>query len=348
MPTSTAAVARLHATRDIRVAREVVPVPGPGESLVHVEAVGLCGSDLHWYDDGAIGDAVLAAPLVLGHEFAGVAEGGPLDGRRVAVDPALPCGRCPSCRGGHRNLCPDVIFAGHGVCDGGLRDALAWPITALHPLPPTLDASAGALLEPLGVALHAFDLGHVHLGDDVAVIGCGPIGLLLIQVLRSAGARSVLAVEPLAHRRSAGERAGADAVLTPEELEASSTLSVDVAFEVAGPDAAVDAAINVARPGARVVLAGIPTEDRTSFRASAARRKGLTLVMVRRVNDAYPRAIRLVEAGHVELDWLVTERFPLARVAEAFTAAAARRGLKVIVEPQRGQGPQPVTGRSAG
>jgi L-iditol 2-dehydrogenase len=333
---STAAVARLHATGDIRVSQEAVPVPRPGESLVHVEAIGLCGSDLHWYDDGGIGDAVLTAPLVLGHEFAGVVEGGPLDGHRVAVDPALPCGRCIHCRGGHGNLCPDVIFAGHGTCDGGLRDVLAWPTTALHPLSSTFDGAAGALLEPLGVALHAFDLGHVHLADDAAVIGCGPIGLLLIQVLRTAGARSVVAVDPLTHRRGAAERAGADTVLTPDELDSSAELAVDVAFEVAGTDPAVDAAILVARPGARVVLLGIPTEDRTTFRASRARRKGLTLVMVRRMNDAYPRAIRLVEEGSVELDWLVTDRFPLAQVADAFAVAAARTGLKVIVEPQGG------------
>jgi L-iditol 2-dehydrogenase len=326
-------VARLHAVGDLRVSQEAMPVPGPDQSLVRVEAVGLCGSDLHWYDDGGIGDAVLAAPLVLGHEFAGVVEGGPLDGRRVAVDPALPCGRCIPCRGGHRNLCPDVIFAGHGACDGGLRDVLAWPTTALHPLPPALDGAGGALLEPLGVALHAFDLGHVHLADEVAVIGCGPIGLLLIQVLRLAGARPVLAVDPLTHRRAAAERAGAENVLAPEELDRGATLSVDVAFEVAGPDAAVDAAIRVVRPGGRVVLAGIPTEDRTTFSASAARRKGLTLVMVRRMGDAYPRAIRLVEDGQVELDWLVTDRYPLARVSDAFAVAAARSGLKVIVEP---------------
>jgi L-iditol 2-dehydrogenase len=333
MPPSSAAVARLHATRDIRVSQEAVPVPQADESLVHIEAVGLCGSDLHWYDDGAIGDAELAAPLVLGHEFAGVVEGGPLDGRRVAVDPAIACGRCPSCRGGHRNLCSELTFAGHGACDGGLRELLVWPTTALHPLPPAFDASAGALLEPLGVALHAFDLGHVHLGDDVAVIGCGPIGLLLIQVLRIAGARRVLAADPLPHRRAAAERAGANVVLAPEELEAAPKPAVDVAFEVAGPDAAVDAAIHVARPGARVVLTGIPSDDRTTFRASAARRKGLTLVMVRRMNHAYPRAIGLVEDGRVELDWLVTDRFPLARVADAFAVAAALTGLKVIVEP---------------
>jgi L-iditol 2-dehydrogenase len=126
-------------------------------------------------------------------------------------------------------------------------------------------------------------LGHVHLGDDVAVIGCGPIGLLLVQVARAAGARVVLAVDPLAHRRAAAERAGAARALSPEEVPGG--VDADVTFEVAGTDAAVELAIRAGRPGARVVLAGIPGDDRTSFPAGAARRKGLTLVLVRRMGD---------------------------------------------------------------
>jgi len=328
---SSAAAARLHGTGDIRVAEEPVSAPGPGESLVRVEAVGVCGSDLHWYEQGGIADARLASPLVIGHEFAGVVEGGALDGRRVAVDPALHCGRCERCLEGHQNLCPDVVFAGHGSCDGGLRQYLSWPTEALHPLPDSMDGVAGAMLEPLGVAIHAFDLGHVHLGADVAVVGCGPIGLLLVQVARAAGARVVLAVDPLPHRRAAAERAGAELTVAPEDERPP--VAVDVAFEVAGTDAAVEVAMGAARPGARVVLVGIPADDRTSFSAASARRKGLTIVMVRRMNAVYPRAIELVERGLVDLDGLVTHRYPLTRVDEAFRAAAARAGLKVVVEP---------------
>jgi L-iditol 2-dehydrogenase len=316
---------------DVRVAEEDVPSPGPEESLVRVEAVGLCGSDLHWYEEGGIGDARLASPLVVGHEFAGVVEGGPLDGRRVAVDPALHCGHCERCLEGHQNLCPNVVFAGHGSQDGGLREYLTWPTAALHPLPDSMDGTAGAMLEPLGVAIHSFDLGHVHLGSDVAVVGCGPIGLLLVQVARAAGARVVLAVDPLPHRRAAAERAGAERVVGPEDLPPD--VEADVAFEVAGTDSAVDAAMEAVRPGARVVLVGIPSDDRTSFGASLARRKGLTIVMVRRMNAVYPRAIRLVERGLVDVDGLVTHRYPLTQIDEAFRVAVARTGLKVMVEP---------------
>ena len=120
-------VARLHGVGDIRVSDEAVPEPGPGECLVRVTAVGICGSDLHWWDQGGIGDAQVAQPLVLGHEGAGVIESGPRRGQRVAIDPAIPCGVCRPCRDGYRNLCVRVRFAGHGGTDGAMREFMTWP-----------------------------------------------------------------------------------------------------------------------------------------------------------------------------------------------------------------------------
>jgi L-iditol 2-dehydrogenase len=324
-------VLRLHGAGDLRLHDEPVPVAGDGASLVRVTAVGLCGSDLHWFGEGSIGDARLDRPLVLGHEFAGVAESGPLAGRRVAVDPAIPCLTCRRCRDGDPNLCPTIRFAGHGVQDGGLREYVAWPTGLLHPLPEEIDDVGGALLEPLGVALHAHDLGHARAGASVAVVGCGPIGLLLVQVARAAGASRIVAVEPLAHRRAAAAALGADEAVDP--ADAGELSEVDVVFEAAGPDGAVHAALALARPGARVVLAGIPGDDRTSFPASLARRKGLTLVLVRRMRDAYPRAIRLVQRGAVDLGAIVTEDAPLTDAPGAFATAAARTGLKAVIHP---------------
>jgi L-iditol 2-dehydrogenase len=207
--------ARFHAARDVRLAEEPLPVVQPGQSLVEITAVGLCGSDLHWYDEGGIGDARITYPIVGGHEMAGIVRGGALDGVRVAVDPAVPCHHCDLCRLGHPNLCREMTFAGHATCDGGFQRYLAWPTARLHPLPEALDDAGGAMLEPLGVAIHATDLGHIRLGASVAVIGCGPIGLLLTQVVRAAGAARVLAADPLPHRRLAAEQRGADAVLDP-------------------------------------------------------------------------------------------------------------------------------------
>lgn len=355
-------VARLHGIRDIRVTDEPVPaIPddgaaedpatsapgtradrpaGSGRSLVEITAVGLCGSDLHWYSEGGIGDAVLTRPLVGGHEFAGVVRSGPLDGRRVAVDPAIPCGVCDMCLAGDRNLCRHIRFAGHSDTDGGLQQFLVWPTALLHPLDDRLSDSDGAMLEPLGVAIHAFDLGHVALGSTVAVVGCGPIGLCLLQVARAGGAATVIAVEPLVHRRAAAERLGADLVLAPtapdlaaEIAAATGGRGVDVVFEAAGNDAAIAAAVAAARPGARVVLAGIPGDDRSSFPAGTARRKGLTLVMVRRMKEVYPRAMALVATGLVDVAGVVTHHFPLTRVDDAFRVAVAREGLKVVVDP---------------
>ena len=205
--------ARLHAVGDLRVADEPEPEGGPGMSLVRVTAVGICGSDLHWWDEGAIGDAKLSHPLVLGHEGAGVIAGGPRRGERVAIDPAIPCETCRACRDGYRNLCHRITFAGHGETDGMLREVMAWPSALLHPLPDQVSDADGAMLEPLGVAIHSADLGHLPFAGTASVIGCGPVGLLLIGVLKAAGARSVLAVEPLAHRRAAAARMGADQVL---------------------------------------------------------------------------------------------------------------------------------------
>jgi L-iditol 2-dehydrogenase len=330
--------ARLYGVADVRLVREPVPVAAPGQSVVRITAIGLCGSDLHWYTEAAIGDAHLESPLVLGHEFAGVIEGGPRHGERVAVDPAIPCGTCEICREGHFNLCPLVRFAGHGGLDGGLREFVAWPDEHLHRLPDTLSDADGAMLEPLGVALHSVDLAHIGVGACVAVIGAGPIGLLIAQLARVAGAARVIVVEPLAHRLRAAIVAGADAAVTPDEATAAfwheqTGLGADVTFEVAGNDHAVDTALTAARPGSRVMLVGIPDSDSTAFTASLARRKGLTLALVRRMNEVYPRAIQLVEQKRIDVATVVTHRYPLSRIAEAFTTAQARLGGKVIIEP---------------
>jgi L-iditol 2-dehydrogenase len=330
-------VARLHGPRDVRLHDEPRPDPGPGEVLVRIEAVGICGSDLHWFEEGSIGGMPLTHPLSPGHEMAGVT----VDGRRVAVDPAVPCEQCGQCLAGHPNLCPTVRFAGYGEDDGALREWMAWPERCLFPLPDALSAVDGAMLEPLGVALHAVDLAHLRPGMSVGVFGCGPIGLLALQAARLAGATRLVATDlpSRPHRLEAARVLGADAVATDEGREARAILEltggrgVDAAVEAAGENAALDAAVDAVRPGARVVVAGIPAEDRISFAASPARRKGLSLVLSRRMKHTYPRAIRLASEGRVDLRSVVTHRFGLDRSGEAFETAATRDGLKVVVEP---------------
>jgi len=329
--------ARLYGAGDLRVADEPEPAAQPGQELVRVTAVGICGSDLHWWDEAGIGDAVITRPLVLGHEAAGVIEAGPRSGTRVAIDPAITCGRCRPCLDGYRNLCLNIRFAGHGDQDGAMRELLAWPSDLLHPLPDSVTDTDGALLEPLGVAIHALDLGHVRLGARVAVVGCGPIGLLLIAVLRTAGASHIAAFEPLPHRREAALRYGADVCLRPDILPGDLRELVGegagTVFEMAGTADAVTLSMAAARPGGRVVLGGIPSDDRITFEASTARRKGLTIAMVRRMNNTYGRAIALAAAGSFSLAPLVTGRFGLASAGPAVGIAAKREGLKVVIEP---------------
>jgi len=320
--------ARLYGAGDVRVQTEQRPAPGEGEWLVEVTSVGLCGSDLHWFAEGGIGDAKVSRPLVLGHEMAGVVRGGPADGTRVAIDPAVPCEACPECARGDVNLCPNVVFAGHGGCDGGLRQLMAWPSHRLIPLPDSLSDDEGALLEPLGVAVHALDFGHLRVASTVGVVGCGPIGLFLIQLARLAGATRVLAADPLPHRLEAAVKFGAEPAGDDDQGAA------DVVFEVSGSDGAIDTSLRLARPGARVVLVGIPDGDRTSFSASVARRKGLTLVMSRRMGEVYPRAIALATSGRLDLSSLVTGAYALGDIDAALSAAVARTGLKVVIHPQ--------------
>lgn len=322
--------ARLHGVGDVRVAEEAEPQAREGHTLVRVRSVGLCGSDLHWFTDGGIGDATIGDPIVPGHEMGGIALDGPYAGRVVAIDPALPCEHCERCREGNTNLCPDVRFSGHGSVDGGLREVMDWPTERLFPLPEGFTPDDAALLEPLGVAVHSFDLAHMPLGARVAVVGTGPIGLLLVQLSVRSGAVAVTAVEPLDHRRAAAGRMGATTLLTPTDPMPADH---DVVFEVSGKPDAVRAAMELARPGGRVVLAGIPDDDVTTFPAATARRKGLTIAVVRRMRDVYPRAIELVELGIVDFAGLVTDRFGIDRAAEGFAHAAGRTGIKTVIDP---------------
>jgi L-iditol 2-dehydrogenase len=329
-------VVRLHGPGDLRCQDEPVPAMGEGERLVRIKAVGVCGSDLHWFSEGRIGDAKLNHPLVLGHEFAGETE----DGKRVAVDPAIPCGRCELCQHGHPNLCPSATFAGHAEQDGALREYLAWNEKRLFQIPDSLTFSEGAMLEPLGVALHAVDLGKLRAGMTVGVFGCGPIGLLIVQLARRMGATTIVATDLLPHRLEAAKSFGADyAFLAADRQEQGDEIKAalkgrgaDVAFEVAGTNAAVDVAFTAVVHGGKVILVGIPEDDKTSFLASGARRKGLTIKLVRRMKHTYPRAMDLVSKGLVDVRSLVTHRFPIEKAGEAFRSAARREGLKVIIE----------------
>lgn len=329
---------RLHDKGELRLHDEDEPVSADGEVMLRVTAVGLCGSDVHWYEEAGIGDARLDRPLVLGHEFAGIIDSGHRQGQRVAVDPAVACRECRHCLEGNPNFCENMRFAGHGAVDGALREKLCWPEFLVHRLPDDLTDIDGAMLEPLGVVLHALNLGHVLPGMSVGIFGCGPIGLMLVQLSRASGATRIIATDRLPHRLDAAREFGATHIIRADQGQENEEIAaaagrdgVDIAFEAAGDNNAVESAIGAARPGGKVLLIGIPADDRTQFSASVARRKGLTLKLVRRMKHTYPRAIRLIQSGVVEASALVTHRFPLAQYRTAFETARNREGIKVVM-----------------
>jgi L-iditol 2-dehydrogenase len=340
LPTSIRAL-RLVRVGEVQVFDEPMPEPGPGEALVKVTAVGLCGSDAHWFSEGSIGDAALTKPLVLGHEIAGVIAVGPRAGERVALDPAIPCLDCEMCHAGKPHLCERLRFAGHGRTDGALRTHMAWPERCITPLPANIPDVEAPLLEPLGICLHAIDLVGLKPDQSAGVYGCGPIGLLLISTLRAMGVPRIYATDILPHRIARAKELGATLALRyeggPEReaiLDATGGRGVDVAFDVSGSDEAIDTAVRTVRSSGTAVLIGIPSSSLSSVDASAARRKELSVRWCRRMMPGdLERAARIVSSGQVSPDGLVTERFPLARGAEAFEALVSRRGIKVVVQP---------------
>jgi L-iditol 2-dehydrogenase len=352
---STMLAARLHAPSDLRVER--VPHPGPpppGQALLRVMATGICGSDLHSYLDARIGDTPIKSPLVLGHEFSAIVEAageGAVDylhepllpGTRVAVDPAQPCGRCEACEQGHPNLCWRLHFCGNYPDGGSLCEWMHMPGRSCVPIPDDMDHVRGALLEPLGVAIHAIDLAKLRVEDSVAILGAGPIGLLILQLARLSGAAPIFVADKFVWRLKLAQSWGAVPVPVEEGdpiaaiTKATAGRGVDVAIEAAWSDHSVAQAASAAKLGGRLVLVGIPGDDRLAMPHSVARRKGLTVRLCRRMKHVYPRAIRLTSSGRVDLDSLVTHRYPLSQAVEAFrmNVAYEDRVVKVVVGESR-------------
>lgn len=347
---------RLHGPSDLRM--ESIPTPAEltrDDVLIRVTSVGVCGSDMHMYRHAIIGDTRLEGPLVLGHEFGGVieqmgsknardGEGRTLStGMRVAVDPAFPCGLCEFCERGDPNLCIDLPFCGLWPTDGCLAEFIRVPARNCFPVPDSISEDEIAVLEPLGVGIHTVDLCHAKVGQSAALFGAGPVGLCILQVLRAAGVGPIYVSEPLAWRRELALELGADAAFDPQDgsvvrqiMEATGRRGVDISIEAAhGGDAAYDAA-EVCAMGAKLVIVGIDPHDGISLRHSNARRKGLSIIMVRRMKMTYPRAIRMTERGLVRLAPMISHTFRLSKTPQAFEIAADYQDnvVKAIIRPQ--------------
>jgi L-iditol 2-dehydrogenase len=351
---ATMTAVRLHGPSDLRV--EEIPhpgPPGPGQALVRVTAVGICGSDLHSYKDARIGDVVLQSPLILGHEFAGVVEAVGLEpdnldgnfqplapGLRVAVDPAQPCWHCEMCEQGQPNLCLHLHFCGSYPDHGSLCQWLHMPAHSCFPMPDALDDASAALLEPLGIAIHAIDLAKIRVADSVAILGAGLVGLFILQLARLSGAQPIFISDKLPWRLELAQKYGAIPINFEDTDPAKAVLTathgrgVDVAIEAAWADHSVQQAAEMARLGGRLVIVGISEDDRIEMKHSTARRKGLTIRLARRMKHTYPRAIRLARSGAVDLHGLISHRFSLGKTPEAFAMNASYqdRVVKVIID----------------
>ncbi|MEO8611162.1 MAG: alcohol dehydrogenase catalytic domain-containing protein [Chloroflexota bacterium] len=325
----------LYGAKDIRIEEISDSEPGPGQVLLNVTAVGVCGSDLHTYLFGNVGGIAAEGPLTLGHEAASVVlevGEGVEDlkvGQRVAIDPAIHCGHCERCIAGDIHLCERIMFMGLWPHQGAMRERMVYPASACVPMPDDISDVGAALLEPLGVALHASRLADVQIGEDVLVVGCGGIGLLLIRLARLAGARRIFATDKHPWRLEQAAAYGADDIINANEedvvahvMHATNKRGVDVAIEAAWVEGTADQCMNAARFGGRVILVGIPAEDFITIKASVARRKELAILPSRRMKNTYPAAIALAQSGQVDVDSLATHRFTLDQAKNAFDTAS--------------------------
>lgn len=325
-------VAELTAPRVFRLESREIPDPQMGEIQVRVDAVGICGSDLHSYAEGAIGDTSCQYPMVLGHEPAGtVVKTGPgvtgwSPGDRAALEPALYCYHCEYCRAGRYNICANLRFLSSPGDPGFFRERINLPITNLLALPESVSLEAGALVEPLAVALHSMQFVETDRDGTVAVFGAGPIGLLTIACLKTVGAGRIWAIEPVAHRRELAKLMGADVILDPavavREIAAdTSGRGVDCAIDCAAREETTNQAIRAARHGGRVILTGIHSHPTIPIEMSPMRRKELVFFNVRRSNRESALALGLLAREPARFAPLLTHTRPLDRIAEAFSIA---------------------------
>lgn len=311
---------------------------GPHDVLLRVDALGVCGSDIHYYTEGKIGTQVVAFPQILGHEFAAtVVEVGAdvkslLPGQRVAVDPLVACGGCDQCRAGRQHTCRHQKFLGcPGQLPGALVEFIVMPAACCSPVPDSFSDDQTAVIEPLSIGVYAAQMAQLAPGARVGVVGSGPIGLCTLLAIRAlAPAAAVYVTDLLDERLAAARACGAawtgnprrdDVVAALGRLE---PLGLDVVFECAGEQDALDQGVELLKPGGALLVIGIPEVDRVSFNINLLRRNELRILNVRRQNACVERAIQLVASGRVDVRPLVTHHFRMEETARAFELVSAR------------------------
>ena len=324
---------------EVELEERPVPVPGPDEVLVRIDAVGVCGSDVHYYEHGRIGRYVVDRPLVLGHEAggtvvvigAGVTEHEP--GHRVSLEPGVPCRTCPQCLSGRYNLCPQMRFFATPPYDGAFCEYVVLPAAFVHPVPDGLSDDAAALIEPLSVGVWACRRAGVTVGSRVLVTGAGPIGLLAAQVARASGAAQVVLTDVNANRLALAARLGLGTLDVSTGSVAGSGYEPDVLLECSGMAGPTADAIGVMARTGRLVLIGMGG-DLLPLPLSVIQERELWITGAFRYANTWPTAIGLVTAGSVDLDVLVTGHYSLGQVEQALTAGRRDAAVvKAIVRP---------------
>jgi len=307
----------------------------PMDVLIRVACVGVCGSDVHYYTTGRIGSQVVQYPFAVGHEFAGTIEAVGAEvrnvrpGDRVAVDPAMPCCACDQCLSGRRHTCRNLRFLGcPGQIEGCLCDFLVMPAATCIRLPDTCTMEQGALVEPLSIGAYAARLAGNLRGKRIAILGCGPIGLSVLLAARRAGTARIYVSEPIAARCAFARQCGAVWGGAPSgDLVAAilrrEPLAMDAVFECCGRQAALDQAVELLKPGGRLMLIGIPEVDRVSFSIDLLRRREIDIQNVRRQNECVEAGIELVKVFPNLTAGMVTHRFPAEQTQDAFDLVAA-------------------------
>jgi L-iditol 2-dehydrogenase len=317
MVTNPNRAAVLHGVGDLRIEELPTPEPGPHEVLVQINSVGVCGSDVHYFEHGRIGDFIVDAPLVLGHESSGVVVGLGSEvtrhqiGERVALEPGVPCGVCAQCRAGRYNLCPDVRFFATPPIHGAFATYVVINEQYAYSLPDSISDDAGALLEPLSVGVWANRKAGTTVGSRVLVTGAGPIGILAALVAKAAGAGRVTIVDVNADRLRQATELGIDEALDGREQPDLAAREPDVLLECTGVAPVVRSGILALAPAGRCVLVGMSANPDMPLPVSAIQNRELTVTGTFRYANTYPEAIAMAASGRIPLDKLVGARVPL-------------------------------------
>jgi L-iditol 2-dehydrogenase len=333
---------------DIEITEIPVPEIEDDEVLVKVMAVGICGSDIHYYEHGRIGRYVVEKPIILGHECSGIAVAVGKNvtrikvGDRVAIEPGITCGRCEYCKEGRYNLCSDVKFLATPPIDGAFVQYIKHREDFLFPIPDELSFEEAALNEPFSVGIHASKRANLQPGSIVAIMGMGPIGLTAIAAVRAFGASTIIVTDLERNRLDAAKRLGATHtinILENDPIEEIKRLTggkgVDVAFETAGNPKALQTALQVVKRGGKLVIVGLPPQDEIELNISLIADNEFDIFGVFRYSNTYPQGIKLLASKFCDFKSLITDRYSLEQTKEAMERARTNKkeSLKVVVYP---------------